>query len=364
MKRSKHFRKDVILARIIFAVLCIVIGVLIGTGISAIVKNVGGKDDTQKPNTQTENTQNQSEENTNKLGDIAVFPQNGESETEEETVSYAVATADLRLRQEPNTNCTVLAGINSGTKMLLLEELEGWYKVSHEGQEGYISADYATIETEKKTSSVDSGYVIMLDPGHQLNGDSTTEPNGPNSSEMKARVTSGATGTTTGVNEYELTLEISLMLRDELESRGYTVLMTRETHDVNISNMERAQMANEADADITVRIHANSYSDDTVYGAETIAPSTGNPYVGDIAEDSQKLSQAIIQSYCEATGMNNRGVKIDDTMTGINWCEMPVTIIELGFLSNPTDDTNMQDDAYQQKMIKGIADGIDTYFGL
>ena len=62
--------------------------------------------------------------------------------------------------------------------------------------------------------------------------------------------------------------------------------------------------------------------------------------------------------------MSNRGVKIDDTMTGINWCEMPVTIIELGFMSNTTDDTNMQDDAYQQKMVKGIADGIDVYFGL
>lgn len=358
MKRSKHFRKDVILARIIFAVLCIVIGVLIGTGVSAIIKSAGGKDDTQKPNTQSE-----SDSDVNQMGGTLVIPDTGESETEE-TVSYAVATADIRLRQEPNTNCTVLAGIPSGTKMLLLEELDGWYKVSHEGQEGYISADYATIETEQKTSSVDTSYVVMLDPGHQLSGDSNTEPNGPDSTEMKARVTSGATGVATGVNEYELTLEIGLMLRDELKSRGYTVLMTRETHDVNISNMERAQMANEADADIMVHIHANSYSDETVFGAETLAPSTGNPYVGDIAADSQKLSQAIIQSYCEATGMNNRRVTIDDTMTGINWCEMPVTIIEMGFLSNPTDDTNMQDDAYQQKMVKGIADGIDTYFGL
>ena len=80
--------------------------------------------------------------------------------------------------------------------------------------------------------------------------------------------------------------------------------------------------------------------------------------------ESQKLSQAIITAYCDATSMKNRGVKIDDTMTGMNWCEMPVTIIELGFMSNPTDDTNMQDDAYQQKMVKGIADGIDAYFGL
>ena len=72
----------------------------------------------------------------------------------------------------------------------------------------------------------------------------------------------------------------------------------------------------------------------------------------------------MITAYCDATNMNNRGVKINDTMTGINWCKMPVTILELGFLSNPTDDTNMQDDAYQKKMVQGIANGIDAYFGL
>jgi N-acetylmuramoyl-L-alanine amidase len=177
-------------------------------------------------------------------------------------------------------------------------------------------------------------------------------------------VTGGATGETTGIKEYELTLEIALMLREELQNRGYTVLMTRETHDVNISNKERAEMANQAGADITVRIHGNSYSDSSVNGAETLAPSTSNPYAGDIAENSQKLAHEILKAYCETTGMNNRGVKIDDTMTGINWCEMPVTIIELGFMSNATDDTNMQDDGYQQKMINGIADGIDAYFGL
>lgn len=360
MRKSKHFRKDVIIARIIFAALCILIGVLIASGISALSKRLGGSEDSQKPNTQI-----QTEIETQNTQDLSVDPEPDIDDTQvvDPVISYAVPTTEIRLRKEPNTNCETLARIPAGTKLTLLEELDGWYKVSYEGMEGYISADYATIQTEESTS-VDSSYVIMLDPGHQLQGDSTTEPNGPDSSEMKARVTDGATGVATGANEYELTLEIGLLLKQELESRGYTVLMTRESHDVNISNMERAQMANEAGADITVRIHANSFEDATVNGAETLAPSTSNPYAGDIAEKSQTLSQAIIHAYCDATGMGNRGVKIDDSMTGINWCDMPVTIIELGFMSNTTDDTNMQDDAYQQKMVKGIADGIDVYFGL
>lgn len=364
MKRSKHFRKDVIIARIIFAILCLLVCVLIGAGVSAISKKLN-----ENPNPQTPQTQNGTELDTQNTQEI-VDTQDTESDVSiedtqgtEDVVYYAIPTTEIRLRVEPNTSCETLAKVPAGTKMLLLEQLDGWYKVRHDGMEGYISADYATIESET-VSSEETSYIVMIDPGHQRTGDSTTEPNGPDSSEMKARVTDGATGSTTGVAEYELTLEISLLLKTELESRGYTVLLTRDTHDVNISNMERAQMANEAGADITVRIHANSYSDTSVHGAETLAPSTGNPYVSDIAEDSQRLSKEIINAYCSATAMNNRGVKIDDTMTGINWCEMPVTIIELGFMSNATDDTNMQDDAYQDKMVQGIANGIDAYFGL
>lgn len=362
MKKSKHFRKDVIIARIIFAVLCLILIVLIGAGLSAISKKLNeNPNPTPQPSTQieTEQTTQSSQDTQNAEMDPSI----DDTQATEGTVYYAVPTTEVRLRKEPNTSCETITKIPAGTKVLLLEELEGWYKVTYEGNEGYISADYATIESDS-VSSEETSYIVMLDPGHQLNGDSTTEPNGPDSSEMKARVTDGTTGVATGVAEYELTLEISLLLKEELEARGYTVLLTRETHDVNISNMERAQLANEAEADITVRIHANSYSDSSVNGAETLAPSTGNPYVADIAEDSQRLSTEIINAYCESTKMNNRGVKIDDTMTGINWCDMPVTIIELGFMSNETDDTNMQDDAYQDKMIQGIANGIDTYFGL
>ncbi len=357
MKKSKHYRKDVILARVIFAALCIVILVLIGLGISALVKNFDKGVKPPKP--QTENTQ--VTENTEL--DVEIDTEDDQQDTEDvtEVAYYVQVTNDnVSLRSEPNTDCEILARLYTNDEAELLEELDGWYKVSYNGQVGYISADFSTI-IEKVVSS--GSYVIMIDPGHQLEGDSETEPNGPDSTEMKARVTSGTVGVETGVYEYELNLEIALMLRDELEARGYTVLLTREVHDVNISNMERALMANEAGADITVRIHANSHEDSSADGAEALAPSTSNPYCSDIAEQSQELSSCVLNAYCEATGMDNRKVKINDTMTGINWCEMPVTILELGFMSNPTDDTNMQDDAYQQKMVSGIADGIDEYFG-
>ena len=208
-----------------------------------------------------------------------------------------------------------------------------------------------------------NNIVIVIDPGHQLRGDSNKEPNGPNSASMKARVTSGTTGVATGVAEYILNLDISLKLKTELENRGYVVHMTRSTHDVNISNKERAEYANSVNADIAVRIHANG-GEASVHGAETYGPSASNPYVSHLSNASMNLSRHIIDAYCAATGFRNRGARTSDIMTGINWSSVPVTIVELGYMSNAEEDRAMQDETMQNNMVQGIANGIDAYFGM
>ncbi len=208
-----------------------------------------------------------------------------------------------------------------------------------------------------------ASHVVCIDPGHQAHGDSTPEPNGPGSAVMKARVTGGTHGTTTGVYEYQLTLNVAAQLQAELQRRGYTVVMTRTSHDVNISNKERAQYATAAGAEITIRLHANGASSASASGALALAPSARNPYVSALSAGSQLLSQDVLASYCAATGMKNCGVQLSDTMTGINWCTMPVTILEMGFMTNPADDVNMENAAYQSKMVTGIANGVDLYFG-
>ena len=225
-----------------------------------------------------------------------------------------------------------------------------------DGETYYFNAD--GVLTDKKELS----QVIVIDPGHQGQGDSRKEPVGPGSSVMKARVTSGTTGCVSGLDEYELNLQVSLLLRTELESRGYTVYMTRETHDVNISNKERAEYASSVGGDILVRIHANGDDNSSVNGALCMAPSDSNAFVSALAPESQRLSQCIIDSYCQATGLRNRGVMITDDMSGINWSTMPVTIVEMGFMSNAGDDSKMADSDFQKKMVDGIADGIDQYF--
>ena len=204
--------------------------------------------------------------------------------------------------------------------------------------------------------------VIAIDAGHQLKGNSSLEPNGPGSKTKKAKVTSGTSGCATKLPEYKLNLQVAKKLKKELEGRGYKVVMVRTKHSVNISNVQRAKVANAAKADAFVRIHANSADASSVSGALTIAPTAENKYMSKkIRKASQKLSKLVLQKYCSATGAKNRGVMYTDTMTGINWCTVPVTIIEMGFMSNPAEDRNMASASYQKKIVRGIANWLDAY---
>lgn len=274
--------------------------------------------------------------------------------------------------------------VNEGNEVDILNEEEG--ENAEDNTQSTIEAeneldDY--IEQEEKTEAADNKNieqpenmeqqenmesekeekkVIVIDAGHQAKGNSEKEPIGPGATTTKPKVSSGTQGIKTKVPEYKVNLQVSLKLEKILTEAGYEVIMIRTTDDVNISNSERAAIANDSNADAFIRIHCNGSENPKVTGALTICQTKKNPYCNEeLYESSYTLAKEVLEALCVETGANNQGIMETDTMSGINWCKVPVVIVEMGYMTNEKEDELLNTDSYQDLLAKGIANGVMNY---
>ena len=209
-------------------------------------------------------------------------------------------------------------------------------------------------EDDKKASM--EGFIVCLDPGHGIAGASKQEPVSPKSSETKPAYVSGAAGN--AQTEEELNLAVAEILKEKLEADGATVIMTRTTHEATVSNIERAEIANEAGADLCVRIHADGSENKSTHGISVLVPEGSLLGTPSIIEPSRAAAEAVHDALIDATGAEDHGIVARTDMTGFNWSEVPVILVEMGFLSNDEEDAKMATDEYRETLAEGMYRGI------
>ena len=218
-----------------------------------------------------------------------------------------------------------------------------------------------TVKKGKKSVKAKKQRTVFIAAGHQKRGISSTERLAPGSSRRKAKLTSGTAGVRTHIPEYKTNLAIAKAAKKELEKRGYKVIMLRTTNSCSLSNQQRTKKANKSGADIHICIHCNA-AGSSARGPLVCVPGSSR-YVGKkIFNRSRRLGSCLLSSVAKAVNKKSHGTIRSDYYTTINWAKIPTMILECGFLTNPTEDRQLNYLSYQKKLARGIANGVDKYF--
>ncbi|WP_084786648.1 N-acetylmuramoyl-L-alanine amidase [Bacillus tuaregi] len=179
------------------------------------------------------------------------------------------------------------------------------------------------------------GRIIVIDPGHGGHD-------------------SGATAG--GVYEKTINLDVGLKLRDYLTKHNATVHMTRST-DEFISLTDRVAFSNNIEPDAYISIHVNSASGSAAIGIETYH----NSQKGILPKESKELASAIQSELLKSTGANDRKVK-DANFAVTRGNYTPAILVEMGFITNDSERANLTNSSYQDKIAKGIYNGLSVFF--
>lgn len=216
-------------------------------------------------------------------------------------------------------------------------------------------------EPKVESNEKQGKFLVVIDPGHQQKANLKLEPIGPGATTQKYKVTDGTTGVVTKKREAVLVLEMAFVLKEKLEAKGMQVLMTRTSQDVDISNKERATLANDHKANLFLRLHADGSENPNQSGFAVLTPAEGSPYTKAIYAESLQISQTIVNKMRENQQVKVNGIKFRDDLSGFNWSKVPGVLLELGFMSNPEEDKKLSDPQYVNSLLQSVTDSVDEY---
>lgn len=251
----------------------------------------------------------------------------------EGNLDYKHTTDGLNIRSGPSTDFTKIDSLASTTLVKVVASENGWDKIiTNDGQVGWCKNDYL------QSALPLSGKKILLDPGH-----GGKDPGSISYS---------------GKYEKYVNMEVATKLKGKLESLGATVYMTR-TGDTYINNIERGRMADKLGVDILLSIHHNSLGSDKpdYFGLST--------YYNTINYKDKRygydLAEAIYLNAITLNGVYQDGI-YDRNYQVLRETNTPAALIEIGFMSNPQEELNVNTDSFQNLMVEKLANGIMDYF--
>ncbi len=206
--------------------------------------------------------------------------------------------------------------------------------------------------------------VVVIDAGHDLRGNPATEPIGPGSTTRKIKDGGGTRGVVSRLSEAELNMRVATRLRPLLERSGIKVVMTRtRTAGTSMGNIARARIANRAGARLFLRIHADGSTDPSARGSHTLYPALRSGWTDDIYAPSRRAAGIVQTELVRALRFPNRGLQERSDFTGFNWADVPVVLVEMGFLTNRTDDRLLATATYQRRAAIGLCRGTLRFLG-
>ena len=199
--------------------------------------------------------------------------------------------------------------------------------------------------------------LVCLDPGHGTIPavGRQTEPIGPGSSVRKIKDGGGAPG------EAPVALAIALRTRALLQRDGYRVAMTRTGPTYAAGNIARARFCNVRQAALMIRIHADGSADTSQHGVKTLVPAFHRGWTDDIYARSLRAARKVQTAVVRATRAKDIGLVLRSDLTGFNWADVPVILVECGFMTNPDESRLLKTPAYQLKVARGLTAGAEAY---